>query len=102
MCIRDRHSLVLTLGTMAARSNTTQTITLLSSTDVTSLFVNSTLTFQYQGATVKGIIVIPTVSVGVDALTRYDLPIALAVVVMVAAAVYIHRKSEMVPAPGAK
>jgi uncharacterized repeat protein (TIGR01451 family) len=96
------HSLVLTLGTMAARSNTTQSITLLSGTDVTSPFVNSTLTFQYQGATIKGVIALPTVSVGVDVLTRYDIPIALAVVIMVAAAAYIHRKSEAAPGPGAK
>jgi len=96
------HSLVLNLPTMAAASNTTQTVTLKSGTEVDSVFANSTLTFQYQGATVTGTISIPTVAVGVDVLTRYDFPISLAVLLMLAAAVYIHRRTITVPAPGAK
>ena len=53
---------------------------------------NGSLTFQYLGMKINGIVVSPAIIVGVDLLLRYELPIGVAVLVTIAVALYMHRK----------
>ena len=82
----------LTFPSLAAGVTSTRQLTLRSQADGSFNLGTGTMTFVYAGKTVKGIVSTPPIVVGVDLLLRYELPIAVAVVMTIAVAVYMHRK----------
>ena len=80
------------LASLAAGATSGRSVTLRATTDGTINLGNGSLTFQYLGATIKGIVSIPAIVVGVDLPLRYELPIGLAVFLTIAVAFYMHRK----------
>ena len=51
-----------------------------------------TLSFQYLGSTISGPVTAPALAVGVGSLLRFELSIGVAVLLVLAVAVYMHRK----------
>ena len=80
------------LASLAAGATSGRSVTLRATTDGTINLGNGSLTFLYLGATIKGIVSIPAIVVGVDLPLRYELPIGLAVFLTIAVAFYMHRK----------
>jgi hypothetical protein len=62
---------------------------------VSLIFTKGSLSFQYSGTKVKGIIPSKDIVVGEDVLTRYTLPGAIVLVAVLAVAFYLRRR----PAP---
>jgi len=82
----------LTLPSLAAGANSSTSIILKGGFDGSFNVGTATLTFEYLGNTLTGVVSTPAVVVGVDALLRYELPIGVAVILTLAVAVYMHRK----------
>lgn len=82
----------LSLASLAPGVTSTHFISLKSGADGSFSLGTGTLTFNYLGTTVNGVIVSPAIVVGVDLLLRYELPIAAAVVLIVLMAFYVRRK----------
>ena len=80
------------LASLAAGATSSRSVTLRAGSDGTINLRNGSLTFQYLGTTIKGIVSAPPMAVGVDLLLRYELPIGLAVLLTIAVAFYVHRK----------
>ncbi len=92
------HTLYISLPSLGAGVTSTHFIAVKSGTDGTFAFGTGSLSFQYLGQTINGIINAPAISVGVDLLLRYEIPIGAAVVLTILVAVYMHRKLS-VPQP---
>jgi uncharacterized repeat protein (TIGR01451 family) len=82
----------LSLPSLAAGASSSQSITLRATSDGTINLKNGTLTFQYLGTTIHGVVLTPAIVVGIDLLIRYELPIGLAIILTIAVTVYMHRK----------
>jgi uncharacterized repeat protein (TIGR01451 family) len=82
----------LSLPSLAAGAASSNTLILRAGSDGSINLGNGSLTFQYLGNTIKGIVSTPAIVVGVDLLLRYELPIGAAFLLTVAVAVYMHRK----------
>ncbi len=80
------------LSSLGAGSTTTGTLTVVAGADGSISLGTGTLTFDYAGSTVTGIVNTPAIVVGVDLLVRYELPIGVAVLLSLVVAVYMHRK----------
>ena len=91
-------TLTMSLPSLSAGSTSTSTLTVVAGADGSINFGSGTLTFDYAGSGVTGIVNTPAIVVGVDLLLRYELPIGAAVLVSIAVAVYVHRKLS-VPQP---
>ncbi|MDA4117473.1 MAG: hypothetical protein OK455_03930, partial [Thaumarchaeota archaeon] len=85
-------TLMLSLPSLAAGASSSQSVTLRAGTDGTINLGSGTLTFQYLGATIHGVVSTTAVVVGIDLLVRYEIPIGLAVLLTIAIAIYVHRK----------
>jgi hypothetical protein len=85
-------ALTLSLPSLPAGVTSTRSATLRASSDSSVNLGNETLTFQYSGETIHGVVSSPAIVVGVDLLVRYELPIGLAVLLLIAVAFYMHRK----------
>ena len=82
----------LSLPSLAAGATSTNKVTLVAGSDGSINLGNGSMTYQYLGNTIPGIVSTPTIVVGVDLLLRYELPIGVAFLLTVAVAVYMHRK----------
>jgi uncharacterized repeat protein (TIGR01451 family) len=85
-------TLTLSIPSLAAGATSSHSITLRAGADGTNKLGNGSLTFQYLGTTIKGVVLTPAIVVGVDLLLRYELPIGVAVLLTIAVAAYVHRK----------
>jgi uncharacterized repeat protein (TIGR01451 family) len=85
------HAVTLSVASLAAGAASSHSITLRAGTDGTINLGNGSLTFQYLGTTIKGVVLAPAIVVGVDLLLRYELPIGVAVLLTIAVATYVHR-----------
>jgi hypothetical protein len=93
------HEITISLPSMQADSNKTVSLTLSTNTGLTIDTSASHLSFQYLGATLKGISVAKQIIVSVDATTRYTVPIVIAVLIALVAIVYVRRKVDTVAKP---
>jgi hypothetical protein len=87
------------IPSMQANSNNNVSVTLSTNTGLTIDTSAAHLTFQYQGANLNGVSVAAKIVVSVDATTRYTIPIAVAVLVALAAVFYVRRKVGTVASP---
>ncbi len=85
-------NVTLSLPALAAGANATGTLTLKSELDGTFNIAAGALKFQYLGSTVGGTVSSPAISVGIGSLLKFEIFIAAAVVLLLLAAVYMHRK----------
>ncbi|MDG7006368.1 MAG: hypothetical protein JRM86_05480, partial [Nitrososphaerota archaeon] len=85
-------NVTLSLPALAAGANATGTLTLRSELDGTFNIAAGALKFQYLGSTVGGTVSSPAISVGIGSLLKFEIFIAAAVVLLLLAAVYMHRK----------
>lgn len=90
-------TVTLLVPSLAAGATSNNTVTLRATFDGDFTLASGNLTFDYQGATIPGLVSSPPISVGVDALLRYEVPIGVAVLLALVVAVYMHRKP-LVPA----
>jgi NADH:ubiquinone oxidoreductase subunit 6 (subunit J) len=84
--------LTVSSGTLAAHSTATAKVGAVASSGITVPFQNAKLTFSYAGSTVNGIV--PTnsgIAIGEDITTRYLIPMAFVLLVLLFAAYYIRR-----------
>jgi uncharacterized repeat protein (TIGR01451 family) len=86
------HTITLTVPSLAAGESTSHSVTLRSALDGTFTLGAGTLTFDYLGSTINGVVQGSTIAVGVGSLLRFELSIALAVIIVLAVAIYMHRK----------
>jgi hypothetical protein len=86
------HTITLTLPSLAGGASASRSVTLRAGTDGSITLKSGTLTFQYQGTTIRGFVTTPAIVVGIDLLIRYELPIGLAAILTIIIAVYMHRK----------
>jgi len=82
----------LSLPSLGPGTTSTHSLTLVAGSDGSISLGTGTLTFDYAGTPVLGIVNTSAIVVGVDLLLRYELPIAAAVLLSIAVAVYMHRK----------
>ena len=85
-------TITLDLPSLAAGASATQSVNLKASSDGNVVLSGAVLKFQYIGQTIPGVVSSPAITVGVDLSVRYELPIALAVILTLALALYMHRK----------
>jgi hypothetical protein len=85
-------TLTISIPTLAVGANLTSSIILKADFDGNFSPQAAKLTFEYLGSTLNGVVSTPVIAIGVDALLRYELPIGVAVVLILAVAVYMHRK----------
>jgi uncharacterized repeat protein (TIGR01451 family) len=85
-------TVTLEIPSLAAGATSTHSLTLKSDLDGSFNIGNGTVSFNYLGTTVKGVLSTPAIVVGVAALLRYEVPIGVAVILTLAVAVYMHRK----------
>ncbi len=86
--------LTFSIGTLAAHSSATATASAVASSGITIPFAKAALTFQYAGTTISGIL--PTksgIAIGEDVTTRYVIPTALVLLVLLAVAFYVRRQA---------
>jgi hypothetical protein len=95
----SNHEIALTVSSMQADSNNNVSVTLSTGTGLTIDTSAAHLTFQYQGANLNGVSVATKIVVRVDATTRYTIPIAIAVIIALAAVFYVRRKVGTVASP---
>jgi len=90
----------VTVNSVAANSSASANVVLSASTGLTVQTSTSRVAFQYQGFTLNGLGPKNAINVGVDVTTRYTLPIIVAVIVALAALVYMRlRLTPAAPAP---
>ena len=85
-------TLTISIPSLAAGANSTSSIILKADFDGNFSPQAAKLTFNYLGSTLNGVVSTPVIAIGVDALLRYELPIGVAVVLILAVAIYMHRK----------
>jgi uncharacterized repeat protein (TIGR01451 family) len=95
----SNHVVTITVPSMQADTNQNVSLTLSTNTGLTIDTTASHLTFQYLGATLKGLPVSSSIVVNVDATTRYTLPIIVAIVIALVAIVFVRRKVGPVAKP---
>ncbi len=88
----DGRTVKLSLPSLLAGATSNHSIILRAGSGGSTKLGTGTLTFQYLGETIQGVVLSPAVVVGIDLLIRYEIPIGLAVVLTIAVAVYMHRK----------
>jgi len=93
------HEITISVPSMQGDSNKTVSLTLSTNSGLTIGTSASHLSFQYSGSTLKGISVAKQIVVSVDATTRYTVPIVIAVLIALAAVVYVRRKVSTVAKP---
>ncbi|MDG6985729.1 MAG: hypothetical protein JRM73_03175 [Nitrososphaerota archaeon] len=90
--------LTITAGTLAGGGNVTATARAVASSGITVPFADAKLTFSYAGTTVVGGVPSSTgIAIAEDVTTRYLIPIAFIVLVMLAVAFYVRRMVSSVP-----
>jgi hypothetical protein len=80
-------------ATLAAHGSLNASATAEAGSGITVPFAGSTLTFNYGGVTVSGSVPSGGIAIGENVTTRYVLPIALVVLVLLAAVYYIRKIS---------
>jgi len=85
-------TLKLNIPSLAPGGSVTSSATLRAGSDGNINLGNGSLTFQYQGSTIQGVVSTSPITVSVDLLFRYELPIALAVLITIGVAFYMHRQ----------
>jgi hypothetical protein len=86
--------ITINAGTLAANGTATSTANAVASSGITIPFVKGVLTFSYAGVTVNGIV--PTgsgIAIGEDITTRYLIPTAFVLLVLLFTAYYVRRKA---------
>jgi Translocon-associated protein beta (TRAPB) len=94
------HTLTFSLPSLAAGATSTSSVFLKAASDGNVNLGSGTLTFQYLGQTLSGVVLNNPIAVGADLLVRYELPIGLAALLTVAVAIYMHRKLTPTQAKG--
>jgi Translocon-associated protein beta (TRAPB) len=90
--VLDGRTVTLSLPSLAPGASATETIALRAGTDGSTTLRNGLMTFQYLGATIHGVVTAPQIVIGIDLLTRFEIPIGIAILLTIAVAVYMHRK----------
>ncbi len=85
-------TVTFSLPSLSPGATSSHSVTLRAGSDGTINLGNGSLTFQYLGDTIKGVVSAAPILVGVDLLIRYELPIGIAVLLTIAVAFYMHRK----------
>jgi len=86
--------LTVSQGSLAAHGTVTATATAVASSGITIPFDKAKLTFSYSGTSISGIV--PTgsgIAIGEDVTTRYVIPIAFILLVLLFTAFYVRRKA---------
>jgi hypothetical protein len=86
--------LTIAIGTLAPHSTATASASAVASSGITIPFDKAKLTFSYSGITVNG--TVPSgsgIAIGEDITTRYLIPTALVLLVLVLTAFYVRRKA---------
>ena len=96
------HTATVTMPSLAANSSASASVVLSASTGLTLQTSTSHVAFQYQGFSLNGLGPKNAIDVGVDVTTRYTLPIVIAVVVALAALVYVRTRLAAPAAPAPK
>lgn len=90
--------LTISVGTLAAGGNVTATARAVAGSGITVPFAGAKLTFSYSGVSVAGGVPSSTgIAIAEDVTTRYVIPIAFIVLVMLAVAFYVRRMVSSAP-----
>ena len=88
-------SLTISPGSLGPHGSATATASAVASSGITIPFDKATLTFSYAGTTINGIVPRSTgIAISEDITTRYLIPTAFILLVLLFTAVYIRRKAE--------
>jgi hypothetical protein len=91
--------LTVEAGSLAGGANVTATATAVASSGITIPFSGAELTFSYAGAQVKGTVPSSSgIAIAENVTLRYVIPIAIILLVMLAAAFYVRRLASTAPA----
>jgi uncharacterized repeat protein (TIGR01451 family) len=92
-------TLTVNVGTLGAGANFTATVRAVASSGITVPFAGAKLTFSYEGTTVNGRVPKSTgIGIAEDVTTRYLIPTAFIILVMLAVAFYVRRLASSAPA----
>jgi len=86
--------LAVNAGSLAANSTDTATVSAVASSGITIPFKDAKLTFSYSGTSING--TVPTgsgIAIGENVTTRYLIPMAFILLVLVFTAFYVRRKA---------
>jgi len=89
----------INLNSLGGGADYVGTVTLRVPTDGTVNLPAGTLSFRYLGDTILGETATTTITVGIDLLLRYEIPVGVAIVITLGVAFYFHRR---LPPPQAK
>jgi hypothetical protein len=90
--------LIVTAGSLAAHSTATASAEAVASSGITIPFAKAKLTFSYQGATINGTVPSKSgIAIAENVTTRYLIPTAFVLVVLLVTAVYLRRKAATSP-----
>lgn len=86
------------LSQLNAGANATASATAVAGSGITVPFSNAKLTFSYSGVTVSGVVPTSTgIAIAENVTTRYVIPTALVLIVMLGVALYLRRLASSVP-----